>query len=67
MEKSVFEEIKTKCEKLGISLSKLCRDASVDRSILERWKLSNPKSIETLNKLNEQLKKIEDEQNNNNG
>lgn len=62
-----YENIVKKCEDLGISISELCRNANVNRSILARWKNQTPKSIEILNKLNNELKKIKDEQNDYNG
>lgn len=54
-----YDRIKTKCASLGVSISEVCRMAGVDRSILERWKTQNPKSINTLNAINAAIEEIE--------
>lgn len=54
----IYSSLKSQCEALGISLSKLCREADVDRSVLERWRRSEPKSIRTYNALVEALEKF---------
>lgn len=54
----IYTSLKTQCDALGISLSKLCREADVDRSVIERWRRSEPKSIRTYNALVEALEKL---------
>lgn len=53
-----YQDIKTKCENLGVSISHVCREAGVDRSILERWKNEEPKTLKTLNAINDTLEGI---------
>lgn len=48
---TAYEEIKEKCEQLDISISSVCKEASVDRQLVERWKKQDPKSIVIYNKL----------------
>lgn len=54
----IYTSLKTQCAEAGISISKLCKEADVNRSILERWKRSEPKSIKTYNTLLEALDRI---------
>jgi predicted transcriptional regulator len=54
----IYSSLKSECDSLGISISKLCREADVDRSVLERWRRSDPKSIKTYNALLEALEKL---------
>jgi ribosome-binding protein aMBF1 (putative translation factor) len=54
----IYRSLKTQCGNAGISISKLCKEARVNRSILERWKRSEPKSIKTYNALLEALERI---------
>lgn len=56
---TTYSSLKAECEKAGISLSQLCREADVDRSVVERWKTKDPKSIETLNALKSALARIQ--------
>lgn len=53
--------LKNKCDELGITISQLCRRADVDRSIPERWKAKDPKTLETLDALNKALQDIKKE------
>ena len=54
-----YQEIKNRCESLNVSISLVCREAGVDRSIIERWKSKDPKSIDTLNAINKAFEKLE--------
>lgn len=58
---ATYQEIVNECEKLGISISKLCRKADVDRMVLQRWKNGDPKSIQILNALRESIKQLKKE------
>lgn len=55
---NTYSSLKAECEEAGISLSQLCREADVDRSVIERWKNKDPKSIEILNSLREALERL---------
>lgn len=46
------------CVKAGISVAKLCREAKVDRSLLVRWKVEEPKSIKIYLKLKETIERL---------
>jgi predicted regulator of amino acid metabolism with ACT domain len=48
---TAYEEIKEKCSELDVSISSICKEASVDRQLVERWKKQDPKSIVIYNKL----------------
>lgn len=48
---TAYEEIKEKCSELDVSISSVCKEASVDRQLVERWKKQDPKSIVIYNKL----------------
>lgn len=60
---NVYEEIKKQCDELGISISSICKEAQVDRQLVERWKKGDPKSIEIYKKLKEVLTKKKQIQN----
>jgi hypothetical protein len=55
---NVYDEISQACTDAGIPLQHVCREAGVDRSVLERWKKENPKSIKILNALSKALDKL---------
>jgi transposase-like protein len=57
----VFETIKQRCINTGISMQELCRKSGVSWSTLNNWRRKTPKSLKEYGKLNETLKKIEDE------
>ncbi len=54
----IISELKTACKEAGTNLTELCREAGVDRSVVERWKNKPPKSFETLIRLNAALSKL---------
>ena len=54
-----YQKIKERADALNVSISLVCREAGVDRSIIERWKSKDPKSIDTLNAINAAFEKLE--------
>lgn len=58
---NTYSSLKSECDSLGISISQLCREADVDRSVVERWKSKDPKSIEILNSLKGALERIKNQ------
>ena len=56
-----YDEIKSQCDDLGISISYLCKRAEVDRTMLERWKKKNPYTLDKANALTSTLSVIRDE------
>ena len=57
----IYTSLKTECDSLGISISKLCREADVDRSLLERWRKNEPQSIKTYRLLVDALERMRTE------
>lgn len=55
---NTFNYLKSECEKLGVSLSEVCRRAGVDRSVIERWKKKEPKTVQILRRLEEAITDI---------
>jgi len=55
---TAYESIKSRCDEAGIKISAVCRKAGVDRSVLERWKPSDPKSIQNLNAFNDAIDEL---------
>lgn len=47
----VYDYIAFTAAQHGVSISEVCRQADVDRSVVERWKEDDPKSIQTFRKL----------------
>lgn len=56
-----YKQIKKRCEKLGISVSELCRQTSppTDRDFMDRLRKKEPKSIIVLKEINKTLEKLE--------
>jgi transcriptional regulator with XRE-family HTH domain len=52
---ATYQSLKEQCEEVGISMSRLCREAGVDRGTIERWKHKDPNTIEILNALKDVL------------
>lgn len=61
-----YDRIKEEVDKLGISLSELCRQSDVQRNVLHRWKGDNPKTIDILHSLSATIDKLKEEQTNKN-
>ena len=57
---STYERLKEAAEAAGSTLSEVCRKANVDRSVIERWKVKEPKTIGTLNALHKAIKEVAD-------
>jgi len=53
-----INEIKIECIKRGISLTQLCRNANIHRSILTRWEQKPPRYVEVMERLESELKKL---------
>lgn len=48
---NIYDEINAACKAAGTNLTKVCREANVDRSTLTRWKTEDPKSIRIYRRL----------------
>lgn len=58
-DETTFEYLKRRCEAAGTNLTEVCSEAGVDRSIPERWKNKEPKSLEILASLETVIAKKE--------
>ena len=54
---ATYQYLKQECDQVGISMSRLCREAGVDRGTIERWKHKDPNTIEILNALKDVLER----------
>jgi len=58
MDKNIVTELKIKAVQNGVSLTKLCALAGVNRCVLTHWSRKEPKSLETLRKLQDKLAEL---------
>ena len=58
-----FEKLSIRCHILGISISELCRRAEVGRQTVEYWSKVEPQTLVILEKLQNELIKLEYEHN----
>jgi len=54
-----YRYLKTRCAAAGTSLKSICEEAGIVPQALTPWKSKDPKSIETLRKLEAVLDKLE--------
>lgn len=62
--KNIYAKLVAKCEEAGTDITKVCRDAGVDRSIVERWKDKDPKTIVILAQLEKAIAKAKKKRDN---
>lgn len=60
---TLYASLKAECEQAGLQLGTVCREAGVDRSLMERWKKKDPKTIEVLNSLREAIERLKSKHN----
>lgn len=48
---NIYATLNKLAAEAGTNLTQVCRDADVDRSILERWKSETPKTIKILDRI----------------
>ena len=58
-----FDDIKLRADALGLSLSKLCRDADISESTLQRWRRGDTDPLRKIRAVDDALKKHEDARN----
>jgi hypothetical protein len=58
MEKNIVTDLKIKAIQKGVTLTKLCALAGVNRCVLTHWSRKEPKSLETLRKLEQTLQNL---------
>lgn len=59
---NVYDHIVKRCKKNGITVTKLCDLSGVKLHKVKYWVSGNPTTVETLVKLEETFKTLEDEQ-----
>lgn len=57
--KRVHQYILEEAQRLGVTITDVCKAADVERSHVMRWKVTLPKSVDTLWKLMDALDRIE--------
>jgi len=58
MEKNIVTDLKIKAIQKGLTLTKLCALAGVNRCVLTHWEKREPKSLATLKKLERTLDQL---------
>ncbi len=58
-----YLKIKERAEKIGMSISELCKRTEIHRTTLDHWSRKEPHTLELLQKIEQELKKAEDERN----
>jgi hypothetical protein len=51
IETNIFKELEEKCKAANTTITELCREAGLDRTVIQKWKKKTPKSIEMLKKM----------------
>lgn len=62
MKPVTYNSLRVRCAELGTDLTKVCRKAGVNRSALDKWSRQEPKTLETLHRINAALDLIAAEQ-----
>jgi transcriptional regulator with XRE-family HTH domain len=57
-----YERIKHRADKIGISIAELCRRTGIHKQTLDKWSRKEPQTLEFIEKIEHELKKIEDDQ-----
>ncbi len=48
---NIYQSLQDLCTEAGTNITQICRDADVNRSILQSWKNENPKTLQILARL----------------
>lgn len=56
---TTYNILRNRCKAAGISLTRLCKEAGVNRSVLEDWKRREPKTLRILQAFEVVLSRIE--------
>lgn len=54
---TLHDYVKRECEEAGISIYRLCKESGTNRSVVEQWKKSDPKTIQVLRRMQEVINK----------
>lgn len=55
---TLYASLKAECDAAGLKIGTVCRFANVDRSIVQKWKYEDPKTIKIVNALREAIEKL---------
>lgn len=58
-ELDLYQTIKDECDRKGVSINRLCKEAGVGNMTVFNWKQNTPKTVEIYNKLVSTLNEIE--------
>jgi transcriptional regulator with XRE-family HTH domain len=58
-----YQKIKERADKIGMSISELCKRTKIHRQTLDYWKRNEPITFDYLERIEQELKKAEDERN----
>ena len=53
-----YDDIKSQCDEIGISISELCKEARIDRTLMDRWRIKDPSTLVTLGKINKAIETL---------
>lgn len=56
---TTYRRLQERCNKLGIPMSRMFKEANMNRTIVDRWKFKEPKTLEIHGKLIDALDRIE--------
>jgi hypothetical protein len=52
MDKNIVTELKIRAVSKGVSLTKVCKMAGINRGVLSHWAKKEPKTLTTLRRIN---------------
>lgn len=53
-----LSELKNMCHERGTTLTRICDEIGINRSVLSRWEKKEPKSVQTYQKIYERVASI---------
>lgn len=56
---TTYQKLRERCDKLGIPMNRMFMEAKVNRTVVDRWKTKEPKTLEIHGKLLDALERIE--------
>jgi predicted transcriptional regulator len=55
-----FNDFKKRADRLGLSLSKICREADISESTIQRWRRGDTDPLRTVRAVDEVLRRYEE-------
>jgi len=56
---TTYEEIKQRAENVGLSIAKLCREADISESTVQRWRVGATDPLRTMRAIDDVLRRYE--------